>query len=391
MKNPLFLPSLFIVLALLSCSADPHSKTSALPFLCKGQNASEIYFDQGQKDYLSGRLEGKAIKTLLVFGDSLSDSGELGRKSRDLLVPKCKYWYNHFSNGPLWSEYISGGTGWDLKSYAVGGSGTSKRLGNSLIAWLSYLNPFAIKDTFQDLVLTSLLDQVDNFIKEYGSGKSPIETSSTVVSVWTGANNYFLQGRDVQDRNGVLDPIKAQQLVDDTIGDIREAIIRLNATGFDRLSVGNIPDLSRLAELPPDPSHIFNLASYETLKFLSRKHNEGIAGLVESFRGQGLDIIIFHAKEINDASSLQAQKFGFDSIMPCYSGNIFGTIPSGENKEFCQHPLRQKSWDYPHPNTRMHCIYASQFAEDARQAGWIEKGEGLLQACVDMRTKAGVE
>ncbi|RZA13409.1 MAG: hypothetical protein EOP10_29785 [Proteobacteria bacterium] len=381
------LSSLSLFLALSACGRDSSSVVKALPFACSGENASTMYFDQDQKQYLAGQITAPSIKNFLVFGDSLSDSGELGRKTRDLLVPKCKYWFNHFSNGPVWTEYVSGGADWTMKSYAVGGSGTSKERGDSLFSWLAYLNPFKIKDTFQDLVLTSLLDQIEQFAKDQKKGIVDLSGADTLVSIWAGPNNYFIHGRDVQDSNGRVNRVEAQKLVDETINDLDKAIQRLKALGFTRISLGNMPVL---AGLPPDPSNLIKLASFETLEYLSINHNKGVAGLIGKYRAEGLDLVLFEADEILQKTIVSPALYGFDSHNACYSGTIFG-FTSGGNKEFCKTPLRLKSWDYPHPNTRMHCIYASQFVTNARAAGWIEAGPDFVQKCVDMRTKTGIE
>jgi phospholipase/lecithinase/hemolysin len=394
MKNSLFLRTLSLLPLLMSLWAcandsgqDSSSTLKALPFACSEQNASTMYFDESHKNYLAGELSSPGIKNFLVFGDSLSDSGELGRKTKDLLVPKCKYWMNHFSNGPVWTEYVSGGAQWKMKSYAVGGSGTSKERGDSLFGWTAYLNPFKIKDTFQDLVLTSLLDQIDQFAKELKEGKTNLSGTDTIVSIWSGPNNYFIHGRDVQDSAGKVDKIKAQELVDETIGDLNLAITRLRDLGFNRISLGNMPVLT---DLPPDPSDLIKLASSETLAYLSINHNKGIESLIEKFKGEGLDIMLFEADAILTKTTLYPARYGFDSVEACYAGTIFGYTKGG-SKDFCKTPLRQKSWDYPHPNTRMHCLYASQFAQNARAAGWIEAGEDFVEKCVQMRTKTGIE
>ncbi|RZA18258.1 MAG: hypothetical protein EOP10_21355 [Proteobacteria bacterium] len=232
-----------------------------------------------------------------------------------------------------------------------------------------------------------MLDQIEQFAHDTQKGKIAFSGADTVVSLWAGPNNYFIHGREVQDRDGHVDREKADQLVDETINDLRKGIVRLQGLGFKRISLGNMPVL---AGLPPDPSNLIKLASFETLEYLSIRHNRGIDSLALAFKDQGMDIIVFGANEIFNKTVDQPLDYGFDSVDACYSGNIFGLSPSG-TREFCEHPLRQKSWDYPHPNTRMHCIYASQFVADARAAGWIEPGTDFVQKCVDMRTKQGIE
>lgn len=374
-------------LAFTGCRSPQDSESKALPFVCRGENASSIYFDPDHAQILAGHLKGASIESMLVFGDSLSDSGRLGRKSKDLLVPKCKYWNNRFSNGPVWNEYLSVAAGWNLYNYAVGGSGTSKEVGGGFLGWLHYLNPFTIKSSFQDVVLTPLLDQIEDYARDQSSGKTTLDPSETLVSIWAGPNNYFVHGRDVEDKEGHLIQVKAEDLVDRTISDLHQSVLRLKALGFTRITMGTMPGL---VGIQPDPSNLIQLASDETLGFLGRRHNQSLEAMVAKFRSEGLDIVVFHSNEINKATNSSLGTYGFDSIKPCYEGDILGFVPKGK-LNFCEHPLRQKLWDNLHPNTRMHCIYASQYANDAKAAGWLEITEDFLQTCINMRTKSGIE
>ena len=79
------------ILFLSSCrvSESTASSSSSLPFACAGESASEIYFDPSQAEMLQGKIESSGIRNLVVFGDSMSDTGRLGRKSHDAIMPQC--------------------------------------------------------------------------------------------------------------------------------------------------------------------------------------------------------------------------------------------------------------------------------------------------------------
>ncbi len=95
--------------------------------------------------------------SVVAFGDSLSDNGNVGR----------------FTDGDLWVESLADHYPAMLYDYAYGGATTS------------YDNPAIGSDA------TGLLWQVDTYSPMLG-GMSPDET---LVTVWAGAND-FLQGRD---------------------------------------------------------------------------------------------------------------------------------------------------------------------------------------------------
>ena len=61
----------------------------------------------------------RAADRYLVFGDSLSDSGNL---YRTIGAPPAPYYAGHFSNGPTWFEQIAG-TPLNYYTFAGGGAG----------------------------------------------------------------------------------------------------------------------------------------------------------------------------------------------------------------------------------------------------------------------------
>src|SRR5690242_19689666 len=48
------------------------------------------------------------LDNLVVFGDSLSDTGRLARRSLGLYIPSQVYWQSRLSNGPVWVDYVCG-------------------------------------------------------------------------------------------------------------------------------------------------------------------------------------------------------------------------------------------------------------------------------------------
>lgn len=53
-------------------------------------------------------IEQDKIRYIVVFGDSMSDAGNLRQDSKPFRVPAADgYWKGHFSNGPVWIEYVA--------------------------------------------------------------------------------------------------------------------------------------------------------------------------------------------------------------------------------------------------------------------------------------------
>jgi phospholipase/lecithinase/hemolysin len=50
-------------------------------------------------------LNNAPARKLVVFGDSLSDTGRLRKRAR-IFYPSDAYWQSRASNGPLWIDYL---------------------------------------------------------------------------------------------------------------------------------------------------------------------------------------------------------------------------------------------------------------------------------------------
>ena len=75
---------------------------------------------------------GTVIDHMYVFGDSLSDNGNLYQMNHGKL-PKTPYYDGRFSNGPVWVEDLTDLVGFsddDLEDYAIGGAQVGRGMFN---------------------------------------------------------------------------------------------------------------------------------------------------------------------------------------------------------------------------------------------------------------------
>lgn len=373
-----------LALLLASCLRPRESETKALPFACGPENASEIYFDKEQINYLQPVLKQDGrLEELVVFGGSFSDSGQLGTKMLDALVPKCSYWNHRFSNGPNWNDYISGALGLTHRSYAVGGAETL--IENTESGWkriLKFLDPRNVRDSAQDILLSPFPKQIDQWEKD--QKKKPKDLEKTLFVIWVGPNDYLYHGKEAQDASGKLDDAVADELIKKVQVGIVEGVERLQKLGAKHIVLGNAPRLNDVVSNGKDP------ISNETYAYLTNGHNKALELLAEEKGKENLDISVFHAYERNEAVLADLNSFGFDSAGRCYNGGIAGYAPIGK-RGFCSKPLRTKLWDDMHPNTRMHCLLAEQLVRDVgAKYGWSETSS-IREACLQMRTKTGKE
>ncbi len=175
------------------------------------------------------------FNNLVVFGDSLSDTGNIGR----------------YSNGDIWVETLSTNLEAALYNYASAGATT----GND--------NPAAGLD------YTGLLWQVDDTANLHYIPS--LITGTSLVALWAGAND-FLQGRDYQA----------------AVDNIEIALESLYDDGFHYFMVPNLPDigatplfkyykLSTESEAATAWTNAFNTALANMLAdFVADEENDGV-------------------------------------------------------------------------------------------------------------------
>ena len=172
-------------------------------------------------------LQSAGAGSLFVFGDSLSDNGNLYKLIK---YPPAPYYNGHFSNGPVWVEYLPSLTGLGFtasQDYAVGGAFTGDQIVNGT-------------DYGTNLIAASLPGVTTEIASFTAAGGH--FSKSDVVTLWAGANNYFFYAGLVE-----ADPSNAVSLVTNgvntTIAQLTSDTNALISLGAHTLIVPNIPNL----------------------------------------------------------------------------------------------------------------------------------------------------
>ncbi|CAN8100963.1 unnamed protein product [Discula destructiva] len=134
----------------------------------------------------------KSYSSLVVFGDSFSDNGDgayrISNRTWPLVPP---YYQGHFSNGPVWPQYVAANLSLPLLDYAVGGATTS----NALIQ--GFTGPAST------IPVPSVADQVAAFLAGLSPQNTSLSSSSAVDQdedgnlhnplfiIWGGANDVL--------------------------------------------------------------------------------------------------------------------------------------------------------------------------------------------------------
>ncbi|MFB2837496.1 SGNH/GDSL hydrolase family protein [Floridanema evergladense] len=236
---------------------------------------------------------------IYVFGDSLSDIGNVYKATNGNSPPSPPYFKGRYSNGPVWVEYLAS----KLKltsnldnNFAYGGAktGDSQQLPPGVLA------------------------QIQRF-KTKNSAANP----KALYVIWAGANDYL---------GGATDTTVP-------INNLATAVKRLLEMGAKNIIVVNLPDLGKLPA-----THTTERA--KSLKSLTQSHNSRLTASLESLRQKFANINIRYI----DVNALFNQvytapgKYGFNNVtQPCLREGVV-----------CDRPNEYLFWDGIHPSTAAH-------------------------------------
>jgi len=257
---------------------------------------------------------------LFVFGDSLSDTGNLFQETGGLVPPSPPYFDGRFSNGPVTVELLAPQLGITFNpetNFAVGGATTGRdNTGDNPALGLEF---------------PGLLDQIDQFVANVGpEGADP----DGLYVVWAGGNNFL---------NAPADP---QAAVTAAVNNLTTAVNTLASVGAQNFVVPNLPNIGRtplaaangLTSILRDISLSFNSALEIAL-----------AGLV-------LDVISVDLFDISEEIAANPAAFGLSNITDPFLGTLEVLDPDPDADQFF-------FWDDVHPTTKVHGIYADTFQE----------------------------
>lgn len=334
------------------------------------------------------------LRRVVVFGDSLADTGNTWKLTRYLngigdkpwfydelfsngwrwlpmgrivgIAPPSGYYHGRFSNGPLAGELLIGMMGMDtndpevMQNLAFGGSWTvSSRRFLSSWASMTWDSTVSTPEWIRHLVgghakwlLPSATEIVDWYLR-----RNPALDDKTMYILESGANDYQNLYWDV-----------------DTLVDEQASIVRrLIEAGARHISWGTLPNLTA------------------TPCFKGSKNIERVLGLVRQHNQQAIDAKNALALEfpevkitfIDGYTAMQlffdnADSFGFKvKDQGCTNINIPGcpleggvSIQKGDGMTVCSNPDEYFFWDSMHPTTRAYEYVATYMCVVAGLEGY---------------------
>ena len=239
---------------------------------------------------------------IVIFGDSLSDNGNLVFIENQPEPDPELYYQGRFSNGPVWVEYLA-------DAQHLNASLTDRAIGGAQSGGFVGLNV-----------------QIPTYVTTADSPPSP----NSLFSIWIGGNDFL---------NGDGDSQAA-------VANINEAMEELVEFGAKHLLVLNLPDLGAI------PATLGSPEAPQATAF-SNDFNAALADMIGNFRVEHPEIGVYEFDVFTFASTVKSD--------PAAYGFTNATDPSPnfevpDNFDGAGYVF----WDERHPTTSMHSLFADE-------------------------------
>ncbi|PVU86961.1 hypothetical protein BB559_006301, partial [Furculomyces boomerangus] len=273
---------------------------------------------------------------LVVFGDSLSDIGNIENSTR--AAPR---WNGHFSTGPLWNEYLAYYKNYTLVNYAIGGA-TSNNTFVNLMTQGNYTNP-------------SILDEIATYTDVFGGKYNASALVNDIAVVGIGANDFIYASKLL-----VANEINMVTFTDGVVSNIINTVQSLITFGYRKLLVADISDLKALPIfLPFGETGGSNVDKYVTtvntkLTVATQRLATDNSKSVEYIRVVNLYkfLSVLTNKNVTDVLGITV----IDK--ECYPVTENNTLISS-----CDNPDQYVFTDEVHPTTTVQALLGATFAE----------------------------
>jgi phospholipase/lecithinase/hemolysin len=293
------------------------------------------------------RTEG--FSQVVVFGDSLSDTGNLASLLTENGLPtpnglNPSFINGRLSNGPLWIETFAANQNLNplqIKNFATIGSTTGR----------TNITSFLPPDLAAQVNLPGMLDQIDR----YGTSLNPQADPQALHVIWGGgADFYAMQGKTW---------LEAIAQVNQSVNQVIAGIDQLVGLGATTIAVINLPDLG----IVPGVQALGMGAMGTAYSLLFDGLLEFRLGQVE----QRLDVDVIEVDLFSATETILAnpQAFGLSDI----------TTPLVTVNGLAVNPNAYLWWNGNHPTTAGHQLIAGavQSALEGKGSQFMENGLAL--------------
>jgi phospholipase/lecithinase/hemolysin len=255
---------------------------------------------------------------IYVFGDSLSDTGNVFNFTNGAIPPNPTYFNGRFSNGPIWVEYLASELGLTFNlnnNFAFGGATTgTDNLGLSF--------------------LPGLKQEINDFTTTNNSANP-----NALYIIWAGTNDYleYFYGNTPNPT--------------ESVSNLSSAITSLAGVGAENILVVNLPDLGKFPVIGD------NSQTASALSTFTNVHNSDLTktiNLLNQELSPETNIIPLDVNSLYNRIIATPEEFGFTNVTDSCIGDLSVVPIEVPVKPVVCNPDQFLFWDEVHPTTATH-------------------------------------
>ncbi len=280
------------------------------------------------------------FSNLIVFGDSLSDVGNISYASLGT-NPGPYYWNGRFSNGPIYAESLATGLGLPAltrstaggNDYAFGGAQTTGTKG------------------IQGLFINDIDEQVSKYLSAHNG------VGDTLYAVFGGANDF----------------INGQTNISASINSLHDSMNRLISSGARQFLVFNLPPLG------DTPKYNENASTASQYNALSQQFNAGMSTMLDGLQSANPSITVyqFDIYGLFEQVLANPSDFDFANVTNSAAPGLTTGTASYDTSQEAPNPNQYLFWDDVHPTAAVHAILAQRVLDLFRLTGDFN-GDGVV-------------
>jgi phospholipase/lecithinase/hemolysin len=284
-----------------------------------------------------GSASAAAYSGLYVFGDSLSDVGNVSIATGGLEPVSPPYSNGRFTNGNVWVQDVAASLGLGPvtpslsggNDFAVGGAETGP----------TAANVYTSANTSQQA--SDLVAQLAAY-----NARKLLAQPNALYTLWIGSNDVsaLIQGL----ATGTLNATQVSTDIGQAMSNITAVVSGLAQDGMTNLLALNVPDLSKTpgsiaaASLTANPAQ--TLSGIQALSFT---FDQGLQSTLDHLSVvYGFKLNLVNTFSAIDAIVAQPSSYGLTNVnQPCYTGNY----TAANSGTVCATPDQYLFWDHLHP------------------------------------------
>ena len=325
-------------------------------------NASLVYYEEAKSSLGAGRslyTKDNSPRTkftsLVAFGDSITDNGNMYRKTAHLLPRTDYYFHGRFTNGFNWMDDVQYTLNIPVYNSAYASAETSNVVNFGVpLSVLKAIDDYQVKKGIWNGAYFGGYIGSD---AAYGGGGDP---ATTLFSIYAGGNNYldFLAdshypgGIKFNKPNSPKEYLNVEEYTTQSVLDLELAAKKIINMGGKTILLGNLPDLGFV---PKGRNSGFADELTKATEVHNRKLHEMVQHLAQE--NKNVSFIYMNVNAMLKEVLAHPEIYHFiEEVKPCYSGKYWD-LPTDPKPQVCGDESVQAQyvfWDGVHPTKRAH-------------------------------------